>query len=165
MLITLALAVLSCTFSIIGFCNMSKLGTSEPCCKGCAPGCLTGCNGMLVIFDFIALVFAGVLFGEVMHLIGLFAVCFILEIVAYIIMILMCAIAAILLLVNKQKWAQAISPLQQPATGIEIQPTPQALVQPQQGVIAQPQPVVLQGAIVHAAPLQQAKPTLDTPVL
>ena len=158
MIMTVILAIFSCTFSIVGFCNASKLGTGQPCCTGCSPGCLTGCNGLLMIIDFIALVFAGVLLGEVMHWIGLFATCFILEIVGYIIMVIMCAIAVLILLCKKDKWGQQPAG---PVTGaaIEMQPTQQIHVQPQQqgviqqGVIAQPQ----QGVIVQAMPLQQTK--------
>ena len=158
MIMTVILAIFSCTFSIVGFCNASKLGTGQPCCTGCSPGCLTGCNGLLMIIDFIALVFTGILFGEVMHWIGLFATCFILEIVGYIIMIIMCAIAVLILLCKKDKWGQQPAG---PVTGaaIEMQPTQQIHVQPQQqgviqqGVIAQPQ----QGVIVQAMPLQQTK--------
>ena len=83
--------------------------------------------------------------------------CFILEIVAYIIMILMCAIAAILLLVNKQKWAQAISRSQCP--GIEYS-RHRRLGTAAAGSNSRPQPVVLQGAIVHAR-TSAAKPTLN----
>ena len=98
---------------------------------------------LMSIIDFIALVFAGVLFGEVMHWIGLFATCFILEIVGYIIMVIMCAITVLMLLCKKDKWGQQPKG---PVTGaaIEMQPT-QVHVQPQPGVI------------VQAAPLQQAK--------
>ena len=143
MLMTVILAIISCTFSIIGICNASKIGTSPPCCAGCSPGCLAGGNGFLILIDFIALVFAGVLFGEVMHWIGLFAICFILEMIGYIMMIILSAIAVLMLLLKKQQWGQQPAG---PVTGaaIEMQPT-QVHVQPQPGVI------------VQAAPLQQAK--------
>ena len=158
MLMTVILAIISCAFSIVGLCNASKVGTSPPCCNSCSPGSLVSCNGLLIIIDFIALVFTGVLFGEVMHWIGLFATCFILEIVGYIIMVIMCAIAVLILFRKKDKWGQ--QPVR-PVTGaaIEMQPTQQIHVQSQQqgviqqGVIAQPQ----QGVIVQAMPLQQAK--------
>ena len=158
MLMTVILAIISCTFSIIGICNASKIGTSPPCCAGCSPGCLAGGNGFLILIDFIALVFAGVLFGEVMHWIGLFAISFIFEMIGYIIMIILSAIAVLMLLLKKQQWGQQPAG---PVTGaaIEMQPTQQIHVQPQQqgviqqGVIAQPQ----QGVIVQAMPLQQAK--------
>ena len=158
MLMTVILAIISCAFSIVGLCNASKVGTSPPCCNSCSPGSLVSCNGLLIIIDFIALVFTGVLFGEVMHWIGLFAICFIFEMIGYIIMIILSAIAVLMLLCKKQQWGQQPAG---PVTGaaIEMQPTQQIHVQPQQqgviqqGVIAQPQP----GVIVQAAPLQQAK--------
>ena len=158
MLMTVILAIISCAFSIVGLCNASKVGTSPPCCNSCSPGSLVSCNGLLIIIDFIALVFTGVLFGEVMHWIGLFAICFILEMIGYIIMIILSAIAVLMLLLKKQQWGQQPAG---PVTGaaIEMQPTQQIHVQSQQqgviqqGVIAQPQ----QGVIVQAMPLQQAK--------
>ena len=158
MLMTVILAIISCTFSIIGICNASKIGTSPPCCAGCSPGCLAGGNGFLILIDFIALVFAGVLFGEVMHWIGLFAISFIFEMIGYIIMIILSAIAVLMLLCKKQQWGQQPAG---PVTGaaIEMQPTQQTHAQPQQqgviqqGVLAQPQ----QGVIVQAMPLQQLK--------
>ena len=159
MLMTVVLAIVSCTFSIIGLCNASKIGTSPPCCPSCSPGCLACGNGFLILIDFIALVFAGVLFGEVMHWIGLFAGCFIFEMIVYIIMIILSAIAVLMLLLKKQsvidqeigaavggviEMFHAFVTHVTSQTPIEIQPT-QAHVPPQQGVI------------VQAAPLQQAK--------
>ena len=142
MLMTVILAIISCAFSIVGLCNASKVGTSPPCCNSCSPGSLVSCNGLLIIIDFIALVFTGVLFGEVMHWIGLFAICFIFEMIGYIIMIILSAIAVLMLLLKKQQWGQQPAG---PVTGaaIEMQPT-QVHVQPQV-------------QIVQAAPLQQAK--------
>ena len=166
MLMTVILAIISCAFSIVGLCNASKVGTSPPCCNSCSPGSLVSCNGLLIIIDFIALVFTGVLFGEVMHWIGLFAICFIFEMIGYIIMIILSAIAVLMLLSKKDKWGQ--EPMG-PVVGaaIEMRPTQVRVQQgaitfdhkPQQGVILQGMPLQQpqQGVIVQGMPLQQAK--------
>ena len=67
-LVWFVLTVLSCSFSIVAFCDAPKLGTtSAPCCTACPASCLCVMNGALA---FMNLLFIGYIITLVMTVIA-----------------------------------------------------------------------------------------------
>ena len=151
-LVWFVLTVLSCSFSIVAFCDAPKLGTtSAPCCTACPASCLCVMNGALAFMNLLFFIASCILLAHP------WAFFFVLELIGYIITLVMTVIAVVMLK-QKQMWWD-LKNVEQRSTiahqshsgGIELpamgQPVPTV-----QTIASMPPPGgVHQGAIVSTA--------------